>query len=585
MRFFNNIVFWKKLAIISLIPLLVISIVIGMLSYNRASLAAQESSKNSILDAINRIDITITLRTRQLDNTIDIIANNLDATYLVENEEYTPELAEFCANMIAPFQEVTSLSVLLGETCLYSTLGDHTLDLDLVDNLYNLVAKHPGKPIWAQGTERFFPEYRKFGSQAVLALRGLKNTEGEVVGLLVLELSANSFGSMVLNKQKINENQINFLVDGSQNIVFLENALPEGLVQEALGQYQQGKRVFTFQLNNQTYFCCAQYNAMIGWVSFICMEWHALFPGAHTLRNYIALLVVVCIVVAGALLMIFSQMITKPLQTLNQAMKQVQSTDFQIHLDNDRCDEIGELTDSFNYMVDHIRTLVNRVYREQLAQKNAEMEALQAQINPHFLYNSLDSINWMLIDRDQMDISNVVVALGKLMQYSMNNRTSLVPLLEEYRNAKDYLIVQRNRLEDQLDYELELEEGLETFCVPKLILQPLIENAIKYGVLESKHRCRVLVSTYRVDNRICINVSDNGAGMTEEQLQICRQLLSGTAGEHKNIGIRNVARRLQLHFDEQCAFMVTSTVGQGTTISLQLPIITDRGDSHENYHH
>ena len=257
-------------------------------------------------------------------------------------------------------------------------------------------------------------------------------------------------------------------------------------------------------------------------------------------------------------------------------MKQVQSSDFQIHLDNKRTDEIGELTDSFNYMVDHIRTLVNRVYREQLAQKTAEMEALQAQINPHFLYNSLDSINWMLIDRDQMDISNVVVALGKLMQYSMNNRISLVPLLEEYRNAKDYLIIQRNRLEDQLDYELELEEGLEEFCVPKLILQPLIENAIKYGVLESKHRCKVHVNTYRVKDHICIDVIDNGAGMTEEQLKVCRQLLSGNSDGYKNIGIRNVARRLQLHFDEQCEFTVSSTVGQGTTISLQLPIITNR---------
>ena len=578
MRFFNNMVFWKKLVIVSLIPLLVISIVIGMLSYKRASLATQESTKNSLLDAINRIDITMTLRSRQLDNTVDVIANNLDSAYLAENEQYIPGLAEFCSNMIAPFQEITSLNILLGDTCVYSTLGEHTPDPIVVENLYELVAQHPGKPTWTQATERFFPEYRSDGNQALLLTRGLNNAQGEVNGLLVLELSANSFGSTVLNKQKINEKQINFLLDRSENVVYLENALPDGLVQEALKQYHQGKRVFSFQLNGETYFCCAQYNGMIGWISFICMEWHALFPGAQTLRNYIAILVVVCIFVASVLLMILSQMIMRPLQTLNQAMKQVQSTDFQIHLDNDRTDEIGELTDSFNYMVDHIRTLVNRVYKEQLAQKTAEMEALQAQINPHFLYNSLDSINWMLIDRDQMDISNVVVALGKLMQYSMNNRISLVPLLEEYRNAQDYLIIQRNRLEEQLDYELELEEGLEEFCVPKLILQPLIENAIKYGVLASMHRCKVHVNTYRLEDQICITVSDNGAGMTEEQLKICQQLLSGNSDGHKNIGIRNVARRLQLHFEEQCEFTVSSTIGQGTTISLKLPIITSRED-------
>lgn len=585
MRFFNNMVFWKKLVMISLIPLLIISIVIGMLSYNRASLAAQDSSKNNIIDAINRIDITITLRTRQLDNMVEIIAGSLELSDIMEDNRGIEALSEFCISMTEPFQEITSLSVLLGDECIYSTLGERTPDPELVEKLYIPARQHPEKAIWSDASGRLFEEYQSPGSPTVLVSHGLKNEAGEVAGLLVLEINANSFGNIILNKQKINENQINFLVDGGQNIVYCENALPEGFVDEAMRMYQQGKRMFTFEFGDDTYFCCAQYNGMVGWITFICIEWHALFPGSNTLRSYIAILVLVCVVVACGLLMVLSQMITRPLQTLNEAMKQVQDTNFEIRLENDRTDEIGELTDSFNYMVDQIRTLVNRVYREQLAQKNAEMEALQAQINPHFLYNSLDSINWMLIDRGELDISKVVVALGKLMQYSMDSRTSLVPLREEYRNAKDYLIIQRNRLEDQLDYELDLEEGLEEFHVPKLILQPLIENAIKHGVLESLHRCRVAVQTRRVGDQICITVSDNGAGMTEEKLEICRQLLNGTSREQENIGTRNVARRLQLHFNEQCEFKVTSKVGEGTAISLQLPIITNRGDSFENYHH
>lgn len=576
MRFFNHIVFWKKLVIVSLIPLLIISIVIGVLSYDRASLAARESSQNNIADAANRIDITITLRTRQLDNTVGTIAGSLGLSGIGDP-------AAFCANMTAPFQEIISLSVLAGDTCVYSTLGALSPDRDRVASLYAMARRHPDKAIWTEVTGRLFPQARP--GQTILVYRGLQDDAGETAGLLVLEIDANSFGSTILNKQKINEKQMNFLVDGSGSVVYCENSLPGGLVEAALEQYRQGKRMFTFRLEDNTYFCCSQYNGMVGWISFICMEQRALFPGSDTLRSYIAILVAVCVLVALALLMILSRMITKPLQTLNEAMKQVQNTDFEIRLENDRTDEIGELTDSFNYMVDQIRTLVNRVYREQLAQKNAEMEALQAQINPHFLYNSLDSINWMLIDRGEMDISNVVVALGKLMQYSMDSRTSIVPLREEYRNARDYLIIQRNRLEDQLDYELELEEGLEEIRVPKLILQPLIENAIKHGVLESMHRCRVVVTTRREEDRICITVSDNGAGMTPRKLEACRRLLNGTSTEQENIGTRNVARRLQLHFDEQCEFRVTSEVGEGTSISLRIPMITNRGDGFENHHH
>lgn len=573
MRFFKNIVFWKKLLLMALIPLMVISIVIGMLSYNRASLAAEESGKNNIVDAINRIDITMTLRTRQLDNTINAIAANQSPKMLADN----------CIRMTEPFPEITGVSIFRGTECVFSTQGAVTLTDEQVQTLYSQAARYPGKSILTEapdGLARWSGD-----AHTILAIRGLPDETGTITGLLLLEIDSNTFGSIILNKQKINPNQINFLVDGSQNVVYCENSLPRGLVEQALEQYHQGRRIFTFQLEEKTYFCCSQYNGLLGWITFICIQWPALFPGAATLRNYIAVLVTVCVLVACLLLMILSRFITKPLAKLNKAMKQVQNADFDIYLENDRTDEIGELTDSFNYMVDHIRTLVNRVYLEQLAQKSAEMEALQAQINPHFLYNSLDSINWMLIDRGEMDISNVVVALGKLMQYSMDSRTSLVPLREEYRNARDYLIIQRNRLEDQLDYELTLEEGLEEFCVPKLILQPLIENAIKYGVLASLHRCQVVVDTYRMGNQICITVSDNGAGMGEETLKIYRELLNGDSRGRENIGTLNVARRLQLHFDGQCEFHVTSKPGEGTRVSLQLPIITNKGEYFENYHH
>ena len=130
--------------------------------------------------------------------------------------------------------------------------------------------------------------------------------------------------------------------------------------------------------------------------------------------------------------------IVKPLDQLKDGMRRAQDHDFKLRLENDRTDEIGALTDSFNCMLDRINTLVNQVYQQELAQKNAEIEALQAQINPHFLYNTLDSVNWMLIARGEMDISAVVVALGKLMQYSMDTARAMVSLEEEYRNAVSY---------------------------------------------------------------------------------------------------------------------------------------------------
>ena len=574
MKHFNNMIFWKKLVLISIIPLLIISLVIGVLSYNRASLAAQESSKNNLIDAVNRIDISLTVRTRLINNTVQTIAACLDMASLSEDGSVSAaEAFEFCVRMTEPFQEISSISILLEDQLIYGTQEDVTLDSEAVSSLYDQAIRYPGKTCGSGVTDCIFQEHQQGGASAILVSRGLTDETNRTVGLLVLELDANSFGSIILNKQKIIDDQINFLVDGNQEMVYCATSISNDLFVEAFEQYRLGKRIFTFEYKDKTYFCCAQYNGMVGWVTFIAIEWDALFPQAEALRSYIAIMDIVCVLVAFILLMVLSVLITKPLAKLNDGMKQVLNSDFEVHLENNRKDEIGELTDSFNYMVDQIRTLINRVYLEQLAQKNAEMEALQAQINPHFLYNSLDSINWMLIERDEMDISSVGVARGKLMQYSMDTSKSQVPLREEYRNARDYLLIQRSRLEDQLGYELDLEPGLEEFQVPKLILQPLIENAIKYGVLASQHRCKVTVETRRHMDKICITVTDDGAGMNEEKLSEYWKLLNGSSEGQKNIGIRNVARRLQLHFNKKCEFYVTSIPGQGTSVSLLLPII------------
>ncbi len=572
---FNNIVLWKKMLIISVTPLLIISIIIGALSYNRAKEAAEKSSKNSLSDAVNRIDISITLHTRQMNKAMQILVDSptfKDGSVLMDSDKMD-SLEFFCMNLFEPFQEVRSVTIYDSEKVIYTTEAKGTPNFIRMEELLAQARKFPGKTHWSELTNSIFVESSNKESAVIQVCRGIRNADNETIGFVLVEVDPNTIGSASLLKQRIVGNQISFLVDKGKNLIFSDSVIPQGMVEEAINLYMAGQRIFTLTVDGQKYHCYTQYNGLVGWISFIMVGEEQLFQGGESLRNYIAILVASCAALAVVLLMILSQMITKPLERLNNGMKQVINSNFEIQLSNNRTDEIGELTESFNYMVDQIHTLISRVYLKELAQKNAEMEALQAQINPHFLYNSLDSINWMLIDRGEMYISSVVVALGKLMQYSMDTRTSLVPLREEYRNAKDYLLIQRNRLEEQLDYELELEPGLEEFYVPKLILQPLIENAIKHGVLEASHRCMVNVRSYRIDDRICIMVKDNGAGMTAEKLDVYRKILDESLETVDSIGIRNVTRRLQLHFNEECKFVVESMPNEGTAISLLLPVI------------
>lgn len=269
---------------------------------------------------------------------------------------------------------------------------------------------------------------------------------------------------------------------------------------------------------------------------------------------------------------VLSRLLSRPLQQLETAMEQFEQDADHFAFQAVRgTREVQNLSDSFGHMVGRIQQLMTTVREEEIVLRKTELKALQAQINPHFLYNTLDSVNWMLIARGEMDISAVVVALGKLMQYSMDTARAMVSLEEEYRNVRDYLMIQKNRLEDRLEFTLELDETLKCFPVPKLILQPLVENAIKYGIEPSLQPGHILVRTRKTDDDIQILVKDNGCGMDEAQLTFYRRLLRNDLSGQTNIGVRNVARRLQLHFGGRCGFNVSSRPGDGLSITIRIP--------------
>lgn len=567
MRFFKDMKFWKKVTLICGIPLLLISMLIGAMSYTRAKDTARSSSKLSLYDAVNRMDISLTTRSRQIISSVEAIAGGLLSADALELP--VSQLRDICQGLVAPFQEVQAVTVIWEGQPVYRSDPSLPLSGQVMDSL--TAQAHPGKVVWSDVLT--YPE----SGDTILLARELQAADGRGRGMLLLRIDPYTMGNMLLSKQKTLNRQVSVLLDRSFQPIFQTNSISPELLEQIVSQYAAGSRAFTVSQNGLRYSCSTQYNGLVGWYTCSFVEESNLFPGAAALRDYIILLVILCAVAAYILLRFLSRSITRPLDRLNNAMKTVQYKHLNVSLDVEGRDEVGELTESFNYMMGRIHTLVNRVYEEKLAQKNAEIEALQAQINPHFLYNTLDSINWMLIDRDEMDISSVVVSLGKLMQYSMDTSSALVPLHMEYRNALDYLKIQKNRLEDRLLYELDLPSDLEDFLIPRLILQPLIENAIIHGILPSGRSGRITVRTRQEGSRLVLSVQDNGDGMAPEQLQQLRQLLSG-GQEGGSIGMRNVARRLQLHFDGQCRFSVDSSPGQGTTVRLLLPMQGKRGN-------
>jgi two-component system sensor histidine kinase YesM len=265
--------------------------------------------------------------------------------------------------------------------------------------------------------------------------------------------------------------------------------------------------------------------------------------------------------------------VTKPIVRLAGLMRNAEAGSLsKVRLEQRsiaRRDEIGELHREFGTMVGRIDRLIHERYRTQLVLKEAEFRSLQAQINPHFLYNTLESINWLAQLRHADEIAGMAQALGAILRASIDRTAALICLREELELLRAYVLIQRMRYGARLRVDVEVPDGCADVAIPKLTLQPLVENAIKYGVERSSRPCRVIVSAVEDGERIRVAVRDNGPGMSDD---LVRRLLRGKiAPRGAGIGIKNIRERLRSLFGTRGSLVIESQLRRGTTVTITLP--------------
>ncbi|WP_394926387.1 sensor histidine kinase [uncultured Robinsoniella sp.] len=237
--------------------------------------------------------------------------------------------------------------------------------------------------------------------------------------------------------------------------------------------------------------------------------------------------------------------------------------------------ETGALSKSFNKMLDRIENLMGEVVSEQEEKRKYELQALQAQINPHFLYNTLDSIIWMA-EAKNSDVVPMTEALAKLFRISLNKGNEFIRIEDEIEHVRNYLVIQSMRYTDKFSYHIEIRDEVRYCKTIKLIVQPIAENSIYHGIKKKRGKGRIDILAYREKDKLCIRVQDDGNGMNEET---CQAILtkdsrfenSGGSG----IGVKNVNERIQLYFGKEYGLRYTSVLGEGTTAELILPIIEE----------
>ncbi|MBU8915761.1 sensor histidine kinase [Bacillus sp. FJAT-29953] len=329
------------------------------------------------------------------------------------------------------------------------------------------------------------------------------------------------------------------------------------------------------------------HSGFLGWTVITAIPYKELIKSSVYIRNTIFMYALFTVLVAAVLGIGLAISIIKPIRGLQKTMKKVEEGDFSGQVQVLSKDEIGDLTHGFNKMLIRLNELVDEVYLSKiretemlLRQKEIELKALQAQINPHFLFNSLETIRGMALEHGMEEISDISAALAKLLRYNINNKSQTVLLDEEILHTKVYLRIQKHRFADKFEYEFAIPDWAKKQTIAKFSIQPIVENSFKHGLEPSGGISKITITALQEsEDAYVIRIQDNGIGIALPRLEEIRQNLrqKDVTEGGPGIGMVNVHRRIVHLFGDEYGISVESSEGNGAVISIRLPMNRPRG--------
>lgn len=414
-------------------------------------------------------------------------------------------------------------------------------------------------------------------------MKRMYGEDGKEIGCIIIDMNCNMLGNLLQNTNKKNSQNV-MIVDNNKRLVYHQEARYIGTqfrsdyISRALSQKngyledQSGSKFISFATSEVT-----------NWSVIYEQHSENILSNISRLKIIILATTVLCIAVAAYYAFSVSRSISEPIIRLQKNMIQVGTGDFDIDVDEDSHDEIGHLAHTFDKMVKKTKQLIQNVYQSEIYQKEAELNALQAQINPHFLYNTLQTIDMMAEAEGADAISDACQALSKIFRYSINRGQEFVTLDDELAHIRNYMIIQKLRFGKKVDIEYEIEAQCHKLLIVKLLVQPLVENAIVHGIENSIGMCTVVVRAFIRDEVLCIEVQDDGDGISKEKLHQLNESLEHYSEKemvhdvsvdegHRSIGLDNTNARIKLYFGEAYGITLKSQEGEGTLVELRLPV-------------
>ncbi|MEH7385773.1 sensor histidine kinase [Bacillus sp. JJ1521] len=585
-----NLSIKTKLMIFFTIIVLIPLVLLGSFTYQKSSEIVKEQVSEKVLERLIQINKNLTFFTKDMEQVSNYLYRNetLQEVLLKPGNRSDYEKYEDFTNISSLFSTVKGSKNWNLYMYVIGLNGDRYFTGEFLPDHYDHYVNNWGifrKASEANGALVWDTHYtiRKVEDQNIVLSAGrlIKHTKtGEPLGYLVIDVMESTIAEIY--QQKTNDISQLFLLDKNGYVISgypskatigmkLEHPSLSSILEGNQGytrtEWEKQPSILVYDTSENSQYKIATY-----------------IPESEVTKNsnligYITIIVaILSFLMAIWLSYFFSKTLTNPILRLNRLFKKVETGDLTVQYQSDYRDEIGSLGKNFNHMVSQLSKLITESIEKKTLLQEAEIKALRAQINPHFLYNTLETISAIAKLEKVNIVSDMSVALGEMMRYSIKKEQQFVPMEEDLRLVDYYLFIQKVRFQEKVNVNLRVEPSVKNYYIPPLLIQPLIENAINHGLEMKVGTGDLQIEIYEENNLLWIKVKDNGIGMDEETLNRIRNMVTLVKNDnHTQIGLENVRRRIELLFGKEYGLMITSIKNVGTTVLLKLPILHERG--------
>jgi two-component system sensor histidine kinase YesM len=574
---------WLAFVLLSFIQVIIIGVVVYL---SNATIIVEREKEHldqlnnavnqdleSRIDAFNADALNIVIR--------DNIKNNLNLADDLEIGKAKRDIVAYLNTRTISTKGYLDISIIDMNANTYSVRATYYLppDFDIQNTqVFKEAEKYNGGMIWLSSNdvnERYAKDsilLRPLGGISGAAV--IKDyTSNEIKGLLVMVIKDNYFRNMEYSNEEI-ESALFYLVSPDKSIVIPMNStnsvLNDAILSDIDTAVKRGSFTNGGEGSSEEYLVSFIKNNAMGWYLVSVNTTSDLTATFHRTVKILLITLLLSMIACFFLASGISDYITKGLKALSIKMKRVGKGDFEAIVNSNRMDEVGQLSNVFDSMVKNTNDLIKQKYEQELLTKEAEFRALQAQINPHFLHNTLDMINWRLIEKGEEEISESIVALGNLLRYSIDGDSASAALADEVKNVHDYLFLRHANSNGLFEYSIDVQDA-DGIMLPKLTLQPIVENAVAHGFAGRQRGNTIRILGRTKEDVYQIEVIDNGIGMTKEKAaQVLANKYEQAMGEN-HIGLHNVMSRIK-HMYNDSQFDIDSKFGYGTCIKIILPM-------------